>query len=89
MHSETPVSYTLYLDAQGKAIDGEWEAPNAELRGVDFAWFSSGRGMDSAYSPDSPEEWRRGNGNKNLKFDVLKKLFRKAAGPLRCKAILK
>ncbi len=87
LHTVTPISYTLYINENNKAFDGEWSRAKAP-RGVDFAWFSSGRGMDAEYSPESPEEQKRGNGNKDLHFSVIRRLFNIASkqAPL-CRAI--
>jgi hypothetical protein len=80
LHEEMPVSYTLYLDAQGKAIDGIWD-PSKTLRGVDFAWFSGGVGTDSK----NPE----GNGNPRLSFELIEKLVKKSNILPLCRSILR
>ncbi|RYZ86501.1 MAG: hypothetical protein EOP06_14370 [Proteobacteria bacterium] len=79
----TPIAYTLYLDANGMAKDGQWHH-NPNGRGVDYAWFSKGRGKDSEHTPFSENPAMRGTGNKNLDFTTLAKLFRKAQGPKIC-----
>jgi hypothetical protein len=86
MHTVTPVEYTLYIDAEGKAFDGAW-TPTQSLRGVDFAWFTKGRGMDEHYTPDAKEDWMIGPGNKALRFKVLRGLLAKSAGPGQCRKL--
>ncbi len=78
VHKVLPVSYSLYLDAHGKAVDGVWNN-KAGTAGVDFAWFGAGQGTDSQNSHLS--------GNQYLDFEVIKKLFEKASGVNRsCKS---
>ena len=69
-----PINYTLYLDASDRARAGEWH-PNEGTRGVDFAWFSSGRGSDL-----------ENGGNPYLKFNDVKQLFNRSQLPL-CRQI--
>ncbi|MBK9321982.1 MAG: hypothetical protein IPM97_03315 [Bdellovibrionaceae bacterium] len=71
----TPVSYTLYINEDGKAFEGKWHKSKDEY-GVDFAWFGSGGGADAKYAPDSPQESQRANGNKDLDFSVIRRLFK-------------
>lgn len=51
--------YFLYLNSQGKVIDGAWNEKN-KIKGIDFAWFASGDGVDSKYTDVG--------GNKHLSF---------------------
>jgi hypothetical protein len=76
MHTVTPIAYWLYIDKNGKAVDGRWRDQKG-LRGVDFMWMSSGRGMDSKYAEE-------GTGNKHLEFKVLENLIKVASRSLRC-----
>jgi hypothetical protein len=69
LHDEMKVGYLLYLDSQGRALDGVWDE-NRSLRGVDFVWFSGGVGTDAKNS--------LGNGNSNLAFEEIKKLVKKS-----------
>ena len=62
-------SYTLYLNKDGEAIDGQWHNSKGD-RGVDFAWFVSGKGADHEYAD-------RG-GNPNLRFKEINKLFKRS-----------
>lgn len=64
--------YTLFLDAQGNILDGEW-APQKGNRGVDFAWFPAGRGADARYHEQG--------GNPFLSFKKIKQLFQEAVHP--------
>ncbi len=41
--------YFLYVDAQGNVVDGIWNETN-KLKGIDFAWFAHGDGIDSKYA---------------------------------------
>ena len=78
LHESTPMSYQLYLSSAGQAVDGTWDPTQdpAGLRGVDFVWFSAGRGTDSA----NPEN----NGNKNLYYRTIKFLMKKSVAPYTC-----
>ncbi len=67
LHENLPISYVLYIDAQGNAFDGTWNRAKNN-RGVDFVWFGAGSGTDS--HPSS----QHGNGNAYLDFNKLKKL---------------
>lgn len=62
-------AYTLYLDKSGNAIDGKWHNAGGD-RGVDFAWFVSGKGADHEYAD-------RG-GNPNLRFNKIRTLFKQS-----------
>jgi hypothetical protein len=62
-------AYTLYLNKSGEAIDGKWHNAEGD-RGVDFAWFVSGKGADHQYAD-------RG-GNPNLRFNKIRKLFKQS-----------
>ncbi|MBC7420320.1 MAG: hypothetical protein H7328_06280 [Bdellovibrio sp.] len=72
LHEKLPISYVLYIDAQGSALDGKWNK-SKNLRGVDFVWFGAGEGTDSHPS----NRW--GNGNPYLEFKTLKKLIHMSA----------
>ncbi len=78
-HKTTKAEYTLYLDAQNKAFDGVWKKTKS-LRGIDFVWFSGGRGTDSK----NP----KGNGNEQLSFKTVERLVRMSHRPLSCQKIL-
>lgn len=65
-------SYVLYLDAEGKAVDGKWLKSDSH-RGVDFAWFAAGKGMDNKYKDVG--------GNPFLKFEQIRELFKESATP--------
>ncbi|MBX3041201.1 MAG: hypothetical protein KF789_10900 [Bdellovibrionaceae bacterium] len=69
----TPLSYLLYLDKNGRAIDGVWEG-STKVRGVDFAWFGTGRGTDG--------DLAEGTRNPHLKFDKVRTLFLDASASL-------
>jgi hypothetical protein len=75
LHKTIPVSYTLYLDADGKAIDGIWKK-NRRLRGVDFAWFAAGKGTDADHAERS--------GNPDLDFMLLRQLIKLSRPRLQC-----
>jgi hypothetical protein len=74
-------SYVLYLDSEGKAIDGQWLNKAEETRGVDFAWFAGGKGSDQEYSNQG--------GNPYLDFDVINKILKKSLQPICAKVLLK
>jgi hypothetical protein len=63
-------AYTLYLNKSGEAIDGKWHNTGGD-RGVDFAWFVSGKGADHEYAD-------RG-GTPNLRCSRIRKLFKQSA----------
>ncbi|RYZ62755.1 MAG: hypothetical protein EOP09_18500, partial [Proteobacteria bacterium] len=51
---ETPMSGYLYLDREGKIIDGAWrdntlDSSENHWRGVDFMWFAAGKGADAKF----------------------------------------
>lgn len=75
--SKIPVKYYLYLAKDGKIVDGAWINTGSE-KGVDFAWFAAGRGADRDYS--------KMGGNPNLRFEVIRQLFRESATP-SCKKL--
>lgn len=78
MMKTTKLSYLLYLDKNGRAVDGRWE--NGSLggqRGVDFAWFGTGRGTDG--------DLAEGSRNPHLKFDKVRRLFMETSGGLCAK----
>lgn len=64
--------YTLYLDEDGRALDGKWKK-NPVVRGVDFAWFVGGKGADKHYAHQG--------GNPHLEFGVIKSLINESAHP--------
>lgn len=66
-------AYTLYLDIRGNAIDGRWHNKANQTRGVDFAWFASGKGADHNYAHQG--------GNPFLKFKEIEKLIRLSTSP--------
>lgn len=68
--STVPIRYTLYLDEDGRAYDGEWQNFRGN-RGVDFVWFGGGRGADHKMRPGAVLR-------ESLSFSQLKKLFNKA-----------
>lgn len=68
--STVPIRYTLYLDENGRAYDGEWQNFRGN-RGVDFVWFGGGRGADHKLRPNATQR-------ESLSFNQLKKLFKKA-----------
>lgn len=82
LNQQYPIStgYFLYLDAKGEILDGKW-VNGYGTRGVDFAWFGSGKGMDSAYSNYGQ------SGNAKLDFSVIKKFFKKASLTMTCKNV--
>lgn len=65
-------SYTLYLDEEGRAVDGKWKK-GTRVRGVDFAWFVGGKGADKHYADQG--------GNPYLEFGVIKSLINESAHP--------
>jgi hypothetical protein len=76
--SNLETSYFLYLDVNGNAIDGKW-LHGTSLRGVDFAWFASGKGTDHLNTEEG--------GNPYLRFDFISKLAHRSA-KLICAQIL-
>lgn len=64
--------YTLYLDRDGRAVDGKWKK-SRRVRGVDFAWFVGGKGADKSYAKQG--------GNPYLEFGVIKSLINESAHP--------
>lgn len=76
MMKVTQLSYLLYLDKNGRTIDGRWENGllGSSQRGVDFAWFGTGRGTDG--------DLAEGSRNPHLKFDKVRQLFMDASGGL-------
>lgn len=77
--STVETGYTLYLDIQNKAIDGEW-FPAKNERGIDFAWFASGEGFDHHFSSQG--------GNKYLRYENLSQLL-KASTRLICESVFR
>lgn len=65
-------NYTLYLDSEGRAVDGQWKK-NRSVRGVDFAWFVGGKGADKFHADKT--------GNPYLEFDVIRSLIKESAHP--------
>lgn len=51
--------YFLYMDSKNQVINGKWNETN-KIKGIDFAWFANGDGMDSKYE--------KVGGNKFLSF---------------------
>ena len=99
---ETPMSGYLYLDSSGMIVEGQWReiAERTQLvdgqvrkvpdaRGIDFAWFSNGRGADAQYNPENKNPNLVGTGNKYLDFDKVMELMTMSAGPKKCSSILK
>lgn len=72
--------YTLFLDKNNQAIDGQWH-PSSGTRGVDFAWFTSGRGADRKYT--------HLGGNPFLRFGKINRLVRESAKPFQCRKIFR
>lgn len=65
--------YTLYLDDDGRAVDGKWKK-GTRIRGIDFAWFVAGKGADKDYAHQG--------GNPHLEFNVIRSLIQESAQPL-------
>lgn len=76
-----PLRYELFLDKKGNIIEGRWlPLPRGQAskdRGIDFVWFAGGKGTDM-----------HNGGNPHLRFEVLKKLVKKASGPISCQRLL-
>lgn len=76
-----PLRYELFLNAAGKIIDGEWLPLPANQRnrdrGIDFVWFAGGKGTDM-----------HNGGNPHLRFEVIKKLFKKATSGASCHRLM-
>jgi len=78
-HKTTKTEYTLFLDSSGRAINGLWKKTRG-LRGIDFVWFSGGRGTDSK----NPQ----GNGNELLSFRTISRLVKLSSQALSCRQVL-
>jgi hypothetical protein len=65
--TKIPIAYTLYLDSEGRALDGVWHSKKGE-RGVAWIWFPAGKGEDSLHEM----------GNPSLEFDAVKDLLKKS-----------
>jgi hypothetical protein len=76
LHEHAILEYNLYIDANGKSIDGDWKN-SMNVRGVDFIWFGAGKGTDSKDLLNT--------GNPFLDFNRLKKIFDKSTKPI-CKS---
>lgn len=67
-------SYDLLLDSKNKPLEGAWNYDRRQgQRGVDFAWFANGVGMDSKFASEG--------GNPHLNFKVIQELFRESSFP--------
>ncbi|MBC7369962.1 MAG: hypothetical protein H7326_00250 [Bdellovibrionaceae bacterium] len=89
---ETPMSGFIFLNKDGMIMDGDWrDVKNASaadfMRGIDFMWFSSGRGADADFHPDNKDPNFSGTGNKYLDFEKVLNLMQAASTPKKCSGV--